>query len=921
MHRSALVVLVACVAVSAVATPALATTDRTEIRSPESSDPTTAGLIHAVEPTENGSTVSIQDIQRPANESSTTSPYTGETVTTSGVVTAVRADSSGYYLQNGTGPYTGVYVYTGGTTNVTVGDRVTITAPVSEYYGLTELDASGAVSANVIGTATVPSPVSLAAGDVGQEAYEGVLVEVTNVTATRTPGTEGEWTVSDGRGNVTIDDVSAGDDTTPARVNEPFDRIVGPVTYSYGEYKIQPTRVTSGAIGSTVTVLAYTDIGSEAAGDGTMGRFISLIQQRRQALSGAVVVVGNGDELSPHALRGKVTPGWKPPIRALNIIDPAAEAVQNHELDYDESAETGTFSIFEAASNASHFPWVNANVHTGTHGIPGTQNHTIVTRGNQTIGIFSVADSAIDSKAGNVLSRNGYTVENYTRIAREQATYLKTEKHVDVVIALAPIGNELARELARDTEYVDAIITGDRDSSFGPTVIDGAVVAHPPGGASGIAELKLTVTNGSVTPLGGRIHRVTEALSRNSTWAEYIDQVRATYGLEAVIARTEVPLSTTVDPYDSETAMGNAITTGVRQFTGADVAITNAGGIRGSATYGPNITASAIRSTLSFGNQVVTLNVTGAELYAILESQMFVHQNDGGPSIGLQASGVTFEWIPHNRTDIPDTVLDEGFGRLDDVHVGGEPLDRNATYTLATNSYIGTGASDYPMSESQWVREYNTTMAEAVITWLERKGTLTREDVSPTVQGNMRMVDRIVKASGASVADGTVTVTATVPSAVETVTDRFYLRNATAGRVNATDVSLDGSTLTLTFTVSDWKRTVDAAPAQIYGRYSDSEYTPQIRNETSQTYAVLNVEVATDPITGVGNGEWQPTDPDGDGRTEDVNGDGTADISDVQWLLNNRHRSAVAANPDAFDFDGDGEVTVGDVLALFEELY
>jgi PKD repeat protein len=67
------------------------------------------------------------------------------------------------------------------------------------------------------------------------------------------------------------------------------------------------------------------------------------------------------------------------------------------------------------------------------------------------------------------------------------------------------------------------------------------------------------------------------------------------------------------------------------------------------------------------------------------------------------------------------------------------------------------------------------------------------------------------------------------------------------------------------------------------------------------------------------SGETLPTDPDGDGRYEDVNGDGKFDIVDVQAFFANRNSSAVQNNPNAFDFNGDGSVDSLDVQALFDE--
>lgn len=66
--------------------------------------------------------------------------------------------------------------------------------------------------------------------------------------------------------------------------------------------------------------------------------------------------------------------------------------------------------------------------------------------------------------------------------------------------------------------------------------------------------------------------------------------------------------------------------------------------------------------------------------------------------------------------------------------------------------------------------------------------------------------------------------------------------------------------------------------------------------------------------------ESPPTDPDGDDRFEDVNGDGEADAVDVQALFENLDDEAVRKNPEKFDFNGDGGVNVVDVQALFNEV-
>lgn len=81
--------------------------------------------------------------------------------------------------------------------------------------------------------------------------------------------------------------------------------------------------------------------------------------------------------------------------------------------------------------------------------------------------------------------------------------------------------------------------------------------------------------------------------------------------------------------------------------------------------------------------------------------------------------------------------------------------------------------------------------------------------------------------------------------------------------------------------------------------------------------ATLNVSTTTPPPV---VGDSRPTDPDGDGVYEDVNGDGSADLVDVQALFRQLESDAVQNNSAAFDFTGDGTVDVVDVQKFFNSV-
>jgi PKD repeat protein len=69
----------------------------------------------------------------------------------------------------------------------------------------------------------------------------------------------------------------------------------------------------------------------------------------------------------------------------------------------------------------------------------------------------------------------------------------------------------------------------------------------------------------------------------------------------------------------------------------------------------------------------------------------------------------------------------------------------------------------------------------------------------------------------------------------------------------------------------------------------------------------------------VGNSDAPAQDPDGDGVYEDVNGDGSVDVLDVQTLFADRDGSVVQNSPEAFDFNGDGTFSLLDIQTLFAE--
>ena len=63
-----------------------------------------------------------------------------------------------------------------------------------------------------------------------------------------------------------------------------------------------------------------------------------------------------------------------------------------------------------------------------------------------------------------------------------------------------------------------------------------------------------------------------------------------------------------------------------------------------------------------------------------------------------------------------------------------------------------------------------------------------------------------------------------------------------------------------------------------------------------------------------------PTDPDGDGLHEDLNGNGRADFADVTLFFTQMEWIADHEPVPAFDVNGNGRIDYNDIVKLFEEL-
>ncbi len=156
---------------------------------------------------------------------------------------------------------------------------------------------------------------------------------------------------------------------------------------------------------------------------------------------------------------------------------------------------------------------------------------------------------------------------------------------------------------------------------------------------------------------------------------------------------TEVEVGTTPVALDGEreqvrrgeTNLGNLITDSMLWETGADIAITNGGGIRASIEKG-TIKVGDIISVLPFGNYVITKRVSGQDIIDSIEHGISDYPATKGAFPHVAGIRVTFDESKPAGSRVVEIKTNSG-----------EKIDPAREYVLATNDFMAAGGDDYLM--------------------------------------------------------------------------------------------------------------------------------------------------------------------------------------------------------------------------------
>ena len=439
--------------------------------------------------------------------------------------------------------------------------------------------------------------------------------------------------------------------------------------------------------GNHIRILSVNDM---HAGMERMPRFAFIVDSLRREYPELLILSG-GDNQTGNPFNDQYDPkGW-PMIEMMNAIGFDASVVGNHEFD------TGREGFAYLASHAT-FPFLCANMEP-TADLPIHPRMTLRTKNGYTVGIISllfINELGIpDSHPDKVRPFTFHEpMESYER-------YLGMRDSVYVLLFLNHYGvlHDQALAKALPSGVVDLIVGGHSHTKIDRELYENGILITQAGSKLHYCTLTdLTLgPDRRVIARSSRLIPIAEGGKEQPAMRALVDKIFANPEMHKALATTEEGLL-------SKEELGYLMTDAFREVTGADFALTNPGGIRiDSIAPGP-ISMLDVYTLDPFSNQMMTVELTPAELHRLFESG-FDQLDDRRPIV---PSGLHVTYALR-----ADGTL-EGVTILDD---NDQPLDADRTYKVALSSYA---ASVYSYGDKSRVKDEHLTSEEAIIAYLSR---------------------------------------------------------------------------------------------------------------------------------------------------------------------------------------------------------
>lgn len=389
---------------------------------------------------------------------------------------------------------------------------------------------------------------------------------------------------------------------------------------------------------------------------------------------------------------------------ALNEAGVDAMTLGNHEFDF---GQDNLRSLMEKAD----FPIISANVYVGDEAehVGFTDGYIILGEDPKLLVIgLTTPETTYTTNPKNVIGLTfGNPAEVSIDILAEQS-----DKY-EVAVGLTHLGFAADKKMAEGVPELDIIVGGHSHTLLEqPVYVGDTVIVQAGCYGHYVGRLDAVYTDAGVVEVSEyQMLPVTGDLGDNPKVEGVLKGYRERLGDEMHKVVADIPAQITAGACrEAETVFGDVLTDVMRETSGADIAFSNGGGIR--ANLGPGqVTIGDVLTALPFSSTIITATLTGEQLQAVFD-YCACKQTPGGGF--LQVSGMTVKYTAGKGAE--------------NIVIGGEPLDPDKQYKIATNDFLMAGGDGYGMlAEISASYDTGVVLYEALVNYLSDGGVIPEE--------------------------------------------------------------------------------------------------------------------------------------------------------------------------------------------------
>ncbi|MBU5590421.1 5'-nucleotidase C-terminal domain-containing protein [Clostridium sp. MSJ-4] len=519
---------------------------------------------------------------------------------------------------------------------------------------------------------------------------------------------------------------------------------------------IAPTNLSVSAAENDITdksksiqILSFNDFhGSVEESGKNIGAAKLAAEIRRLKGENPNTIVVSGGDLYQGSAISNLKKG-EPVTEFLKSVGMEVSAVGNHEFDWG-------YKLIPGWAKDGNFDFLATNIYNKSTGNPveWAKPYKVIERDGKKIAFIGIAtpETAYKTKPENV---SEFEFKDPVESVNTWAEKIRREENVDAVIALTHLGSNQnsstkeitgeAADLAKNAKGIDAVISA-HSHQFVDGVVNNIPVVQAGNNGRGLAKLvlnfdaegKLVKVDNSVDQLYKRVKELPEDQEAKAIVEKFKNELQPILG--EVLATLDTDL--THDRDEGLSVLGQFTTKLMAEASGAQIGITNGGGVRAPIEKG-TITMGNMYQVFPFDNTLVTMKLKGSDLKRVIEHGIMPDGFGWGQFYGIK---VYYDKDAKAGERITSMRL-----------LDGTPIDMDKYYTVVTNDFMYDKGDNYDFSGAIDVVDTGEPIRDALVKIIKDMkhvsykyeqhlvaGVDTTEDVVETVDTNLTKEDNKV---------------------------------------------------------------------------------------------------------------------------------------------------------------------------------